>query len=147
MKIIEATTDLKQLNGLALAYMGDAVLDMYVRYYLLAKGKVKPHALHVESTRYVSAKAQAEMVHRLEEDKQFTEQELLVIKRGRNAKSGTVPKNTSVTTYRYSTGFEALLGYLYLTNQSERLDEIIEMALGEYEDKQEKNKGGAQEDE
>ncbi|WYP26680.1 Mini-ribonuclease 3 [Alkalihalobacillus sp. FSL W8-0930] len=138
MKIIKPTTDLKQLNGLALAYMGDAVLDMYVRYYLLAQGKVKPHALHVEATRYVSAKAQAEMVHRLEENGVFTDQEMMVIKRGRNAKSGSVPKNTSVTTYRYSTGFEALLGYLYVTDESERLDQIIEMALGEYENKQEK---------
>ncbi|MCM2677702.1 Mini-ribonuclease 3 [Alkalicoccobacillus plakortidis] len=144
MKIIKPTTDLKQLNGLALAYMGDAVLDMYVRYYLLAKGKVKPHALHVEATQYVSAKAQAEMVHRLEENGVFTEQEMMVIKRGRNAKSGSVPKNTNVTTYRYSTGFEALLGYLYVSNESNRLDEIIQMALGEFENKQEGTEGGAQ---
>ncbi len=70
MKIIEASTDLKQLNAFALAYMGDTVLDMYVRYYLIAQGTVRPHRLHVEATKYVSAKAQATIVGQMltEED-------------------------------------------------------------------------------
>ncbi|TSB44631.1 Mini-ribonuclease 3 [Alkalicoccobacillus porphyridii] len=140
MKIVQPKTDLTQINGLALAYMGDAVLDMYVRYYLLAQGKVKPHALHAEATRFVSAKAQADMLHRLEQNEVFTEHEMSVIKRGRNAKSGSVPKNTSVATYRYSTGFEALLGYLHITDQSARLDEIMQLAL-EIDDKL--TKGGS----
>lgn len=143
MKLIKPKNDLTQINGLALAYMGDAVLDMYVRYYLLAQGKVKPHALHAEATHYVSAKAQADMVHKLEEDGVFTAQEQSIIKRGRNAKSGSVPKNTSVTTYRYSTGFEALLGFLYITDQSDRLDDIMHLALGTKDLSQSESKGDA----
>ncbi len=120
MKLIKATTDLRQLNALALAYMGDAVLDMYVRYHLIAQGKVRPQRLHAEATRYVSAKAQAEVVLTLLKESFLSEKEEAIMKRGRNAKSGTVPKNTDVATYRYSTGFEALLGYLYLQEEAER---------------------------
>ena len=143
MKLMKPTTDLTQINGLALAYMGDAVLDMYVRFYLLAQGKVKPNALHSEATRFVSAKAQADMLYRLENDEVFTAHEMSVIKRGRNAKSGSVPKNTSVATYRYSTGFEALLGYLYITEQSERLDQIMKLALNIKDDNKKVDKEGA----
>ena len=77
-----------------LAYMGDAVLDMYVRYQLIAEGKVRPHQLHKEATSYVSAKAQAMMVRSLLDEGFLTAQEVAVVKRGRNAKSGSVPKNT-----------------------------------------------------
>ncbi|GAF66182.1 hypothetical protein BTS2_3082 [Bacillus sp. TS-2] len=125
MKLTEPTIDLKQLNALALAYMGDAVLDMYIRYHLLAQGKVRPNRLHQEATKFVSAKAQAAVVHRLIEAHFFTEAELAIIKRGRNAKSGTIPKNTDANTYRYATALEALLGYLYLQNDGERMDEIV----------------------
>ncbi|WP_088106029.1 Mini-ribonuclease 3 [Halalkalibacter urbisdiaboli] len=135
MKLIEATTDLRQLNALALAYMGDAVLDMYVRYYLIAQGKVRPHRLHVEATKYVSAKAQAVVVRTLTEEAFFSEEEEALIKRGRNAKSGSIPKNTDAATYSYSTGFEALLGFLYLQEKNERLDEIIKRTFA-YIDKE-----------
>jgi ribonuclease-3 family protein len=113
------------LNSLALAYMGDAVYETYVRYHLLQHGQVKPHFLHKAATRYVSAKAQAGVLHQLIENDFFSEEELAVIRRGRNAKSGTVPKNTDVQTYRYSTAFEALIGSLYLAEKYERLEEII----------------------
>lgn len=113
------------LNSLALAYMGDAVYETYVRYHLLQHGQVKPHFLHKAATRYVSAKAQAGVLHQLIENDFFSEEELAVIRRGRNAKSGTVPKNTDVQTYRYSTAFEALIGSLYLAEKHERLEEII----------------------
>lgn len=121
--------DVKQLNALALAYMGDAVLEQKVREHLLLAGRVKPNTLHKEATKYVSAKAQAVVVHRMIEEGFLTEEELAVFRRGRNAKSGTVPKNTDVQTYRNSSGFEAVLGYLFLVKQIERANDIIDYAI------------------
>jgi ribonuclease III family protein len=121
--------DENNLNSLALAYMGDAVFEQYVRYHLLQRGKVKPHQLHNEATKYVSAKAQSQIIHQLLENGELSDHEVAIVKRGRNAKSGTVPKNTDVQTYRYSTAFEALLGYLFLSKQEERLEEIITAAF------------------
>jgi len=123
------TEDVKQLNALALAYMGDAVLEQKVREHLLLAGRVKPNTLHKEATKYVSAKAQAFIVHRMMDEAFLTEEELAIFRRGRNAKSGTVPKNTDVQTYRNSSGFEAVLGYLYLVKQLERVYEIIDYAI------------------
>ncbi|MDZ5474284.1 Mini-ribonuclease 3 [Bacillus sp. 31A1R] len=117
--------DVKQLNSLALAYMGDAVYENYVRHHLLQNGKVRPNQLHREATKYVSAKAQSQVIHRMLSDQLLSEEEIAVVMRGRNAKSGSVPKNTDVQTYRYSTAFEALLGYLYLLKQEARLEELI----------------------
>lgn len=125
----ERKIDEKQLNSLALAYMGDAVYEQYVRHHVLQSGKVKPHQLHREAKNYVSAKAQAMALHQLIDDHFFTEEEQAVIKRGRNAKSGTIPKNTDVQTYRYSTGFEALIGYLYLSQDKHRLKEVVKMTF------------------
>lgn len=121
----ENTIDAKQLNSLALAYMGDAVFEGYVRRHLLQSGKVKPHQLHREGTRYVSAKAQCQILFRMMDENLLSDEEMAIVMRGRNAKSGTVPKNTDVQTYRYSTAFEALLGYLFLTEQLSRLEELI----------------------
>jgi len=117
--------DVKQLNALALAYMGDAVYEQAVREHLLRSGRVKPNILHKEATRYVSAKAQAYAVKVMQETGFLTDEEEAVLRRGRNAKSGSVPKNTDVVTYNYSSGFEAVLGYLYLLGRNERLEEII----------------------
>lgn len=121
--------DVKQLNALALAYMGDAVLEQKVREHLLRIGRVKPNTLHREATKYVSAKAQSMIVYRLIEENYLTEDELAVFKRGRNAKSGSVPKNTDVQTYRNSSGFEAVLGSLYLLGELDRVYEIIDYAI------------------
>lgn len=125
----ESLIDEKQLNSLALAYMGDAVFENYIRYHLIQTGKVRPHQLHREATHYVSAKAQAGVIHQMIDMDCLSEAELAVVKRGRNAKSGTVPKNTDVQTYRYATAFEALIGYLFLGKQEERLEEIIAAAI------------------
>lgn len=127
-----------QLNSLALAYMGDAVYEVYVRRHLLQSGKVKPNHLHRAGTTYVSAKAQCQVLFRMMDDSLLTEEELAVVMRGRNAKSGTVPKNTDVQTYRYSTAFEALMGFLYLTEKKERLEELIVKSFEFVEEK----KGG-----
>ena len=119
-----AIADYNQMNGIALAYIGDAIYEVYVRQHLLQKGLTKPTKLHHTATRYVSAKAQAFLVGRMEDQHLLTEEEQEYFKRGRNAKSHTSAKNTSVMTYRISTGFEALFGYLYLSEQKDRLDEI-----------------------
>jgi len=125
----ENNIDAKQLNSLALAYMGDAVFESYVRRHLLFNGKVRPNQLHRLATRYVSAKAQCKILFEMMDDQLLSEEELAVVMRGRNAKSGTVPKNTDVQTYHYSTAFEALIGYLFLTDQNERLEVLVEKAL------------------
>lgn len=132
----ENNLDAKQLNSLALAYMGDAVFETYVRHHLLLRGKVRPHRLHREGTRYVSAKAQCQILFQMLDECMLNEEEEAVVMRGRNAKSGTVPKNTDVQTYRYSTAFEALIGYLYLLGRKDRLEELIEKALLLVEEKQ-----------
>lgn len=134
----ESLIDEKQLNSLALAYLGDAVFENYIRYHLIQIGKVRPHQLHREATGYVSAKAQAEIIHQMMGQSLLSEEELAVVRRGRNAKSGTVPKNTDVQTYRYATAFEALIGYLFLAKREPRLEELIEIAIRLVEEK----KGG-----
>lgn len=119
----------KQVNSLALAYIGDAIYEVYVRHHLLSKGNVRPNQLHKLATKYVSAKAQATVLHELSKMAFFSEEEMAIIRRGRNAKSGTVPKNTDVQTYRYSTAFEALIGYLHLEKNADRLAEIIQTSF------------------
>lgn len=117
--------DAELLNGLALAYMGDAVYEQFIREYLLTKGQTKPNQLHRLATNYVSAKAQAWLIDELIAEAKLSKIELDFFKRGRNAKSYSKAKNTDGTTYNKSSGFEAVLGYLYLTQQSARLNEII----------------------
>ncbi|MFS0784188.1 Mini-ribonuclease 3 [Bacillus sp. 1P06AnD] len=118
-----------ELNSLALAYMGDAVYEKYIRHHLLLKGGVKPNQLHRESTRFVSAKAQSKVIHFFLDEALLSEEEEGVVRRGRNAKSGSVPKNTDVQTYNYSTAFEALIGYLYLSDRNERMEELIQKSI------------------
>lgn len=122
-------SDVKQLNSLALAYMGDAVFEQVVREHLILSGRVRPNILHKEATRYVSAKAQAMLVREMMEKDFLSEDEQAVLRRGRNAKSGSVPKNTDVITYHHSTAFEAVIGSLYLSGQTERLQEVLDFSI------------------
>ena len=117
--------DAKLLNGLALAYIGDAVYELAIREHLLDVGQTRPNQLHQYATQYVSAKAQAKIMDYFSEEEILTEEEENYYKRGRNSKINTKAKNTAIQTYLQSTGFEALIGYLYLTKQEERLNEII----------------------
>ncbi|KZZ85478.1 MULTISPECIES: Mini-ribonuclease 3 [Bacillaceae] len=126
---LEKIKNARQLNSLALAYMGDAVYEVYIRHHLLAKGLGRPNDLHRYAKAFVSAKAQAEALKILSEAAFFSEEELEVLRRGRNAKSGTVPKNTDMITYKYSTSFEALIGFLFLEKKEDRLHEIAEEAI------------------
>lgn len=120
----------QDVNGwkpLRLAYMGDAVYEVYVREMLIKRKDVSVHKLHVESIRYVKAAAQSYILHEIMD--KLTEEELDIVRRGRNAKSATVPKNAKVSDYRYATAFETLVGYLYLSQNEGRLNEIIDMAV------------------
>lgn len=122
-------TNWQQLNGLALAYIGDAVYDLFIRTYILEKGLTQPNQLHKESIRYVSAKAQATIIQQLVERKLLTQEEHDYFRRGRNAKSHTIAKNADVVTYRMATGCEALFGYLHLSQQVERLQELFKKSV------------------
>lgn len=117
--------DHTQLNGLALAYVGDAIYEIYIRDYLVEEGLTKPNQLHRTATHYVSAKAQAMLIQAMLAENLLTEEEELFYKRGRNAKSHTSAKNADITTYRVATGFESLMGYLHLTKQTTRLEELV----------------------
>lgn len=117
--------DVKQLNALALAYMGDAVYEQAIREHLLRSGRVRPNVLHKEATRYVAAKSQAIVLQEMLATEFLTEEEQAVMRRGRNAKSGSVPKNTDVGTYKSSSGYEAVIGYLYLLGKTDRTNELI----------------------
>ncbi len=122
------------LPPLVLAYIGDAVFEVAVRQYLIGHSNLRPHHLHREATKFVSAGAQARMLFRIEPS--LTEEETDMVRRGRNAKSGSVPKNADVLEYRHATGLECLAGYLYYSGRVGRLEELIRRGL-EPEDTQE----------
>lgn len=128
--------DVRQMKSLALAYMGDAIYEVHVREYLLKKGQVKPNQLHQAAVTFVSGKSQAAVIlHWISMEGFLSEEELKVTTRGRNAKSGSVPKNISIQTYRYSTAFEALIGYHYLLENKERLMELVNEAINYVEER------------
>lgn len=112
------------LNGSTLAFVGDAILSLYVRDYLVKLGITKTKELQNRSILFVSANAQAKFIQGLITENFLSESEVKIFLRGRNHKSDNKAKNADIVTYRQSTGFEALLGYLYLTENHIRLDEI-----------------------
>ncbi|MDT2833361.1 Mini-ribonuclease 3 [Vagococcus carniphilus] len=130
--------DYSLLSGLTLAYVGDAIYEVYIRDFLIRSGQTRPNQLHRMATHYVSAKAQHYLIEAMIEADILTDDEKAVYKRGRNAKSHTSAKNTSVFIYRASTGFEALMGYLHLTDQKERLEELIGWSIKKIGEKNEK---------
>jgi ribonuclease-3 family protein len=117
--------DAKTLNGLSLAYIGDAVYEIYVRKHMINLGYTKVNALHKHVIKFTSGGAQAEIIHMLINENILTEDEISIYKRGRNSSVNTSRKNISLREYLDATGFESLIGYLYLDNQIERLEEII----------------------
>ncbi len=114
----------KTINIQVLALLGDAVLSLYIREELLNQGINNANKLQDMSIKYVSAKGEVAILNKLIEDNLLTEEELDIVKRGRNNKKENHPKNTDIITYKLSTGFEALLGDLYLNNKK-RLKEIL----------------------
>ncbi|MBM7561774.1 Mini-ribonuclease 3 [Fusibacter tunisiensis] len=113
----------RMMNPLKLAFLGDAIYEAYIRTYLMTQHVMTPHEMSKMSRKFVKASAQAEAVHAIKP--LLSESEWQMIKRGRNQNSASVPKNAVLADYRYATGFEALIGYLYLTNQKTRLYEVV----------------------
>ncbi len=113
------------INSLTLAYLGDAIYEVYIREYLISKKIVKVNDLQKEATKYVSAKGQAGYLQKLISDNVLTDEEVNIVMRARNHKVQHRPKSTDIITYKYATGFEALMGFLYLNNRRQRLDEIM----------------------
>ena len=122
-----STSDVRMLNPLVLAYIGDSVYDTFVRTLLVSGGHGQVAKLHKMSIEFVKAKAQADILERITE--MLTSEEQDIVRRGRNTKSSTIPKNAYISDYRYATGFEALIGFLYLTGQISRLMEVIGMII------------------
>ena len=119
--------DPRQIPALNLAYVGDTIYDLYVRAYLIHTHPETVHNLHLLSARMVCAQGQARAFFALET--QLTEEELSVYRRGRNAHSGTVPKNANVADYRVATGLETLLGHLWVLGREERIDQLMAIAV------------------
>lgn len=124
---VKTESEARMMAPLVLAYVGDAIFEVFIRNYLINQRTVSVNEYHKEATRYVRAKAQAEIVHALEHE--LTEVEWTMVKRGRNQKSATVPKNADLTDYRYATGFETLLGYLFIIGDYERLTLLMSRAV------------------
>lgn len=129
IKLLKEFLNKREINSLSLAYLGDAVYELYIRQYLL-KGNIKVNELQNSAKNYVSAKAQSNFLNKMIEDKFLTEEELQIVKRARNHKSHS-SKSTDIITYKKSTGLEALIGYLKITNNSDRIDEIMKYIVGE----------------
>lgn len=119
--------ELKGYSSLGLAYIGDCIFELYVRTMVVTKGNDRANHYHHETTNYVNAAAQAQMMKRIKP--LLTEEEQGVFRRGKNAKSPSPAKNQSLGNYHLATGFEALMGYLYLSGQMERLHELIRICL------------------
>ena len=120
--------DIAFLNSTVLAYIGDSVYELQIRKYVMEAGQTNADRLHQAAIRFVRAEAQAAALKSLLEE--LTEEELVLVKRARNKKSATKPKNADPVDYKWATAFEALLGYLYLSDNIERLEEITEKAIG-----------------
>lgn len=130
--IIERNKELKDVDlmkPLVWAYIGDNIYELFIRMNLVNSTNLDPHRLHVESIKYVKAKAQAEILSNIYD--KLTEKEKDIVRRGRNAEAHHIPKNAELKDYKYATAFEALIGYLYLSKQDERLKEILNMCINE----------------
>ena len=121
--------ELRTYSALSFAYIGDSVYDMIIRTMIVSKGNNRPNKYHREVIKYVNAKAQTEMMGIIKE--YLTEEEITMFRRGRNSKTISPAKNQSHHDYRIATGFEALIGYLYLAGRMDRIMELVEIGLKE----------------
>lgn len=124
--------DAREYSPLVLAYLGDAIYELFVRTMVIAEENAPVYKLHKHSTSFVKAKAQSRVIHEILEF--LTQEEQEVVRRGRNAKPGTVPKNADIIEYKYATGLEALLGYLYLKQDYTRLMQVLRMCTNVHAD-------------
>lgn len=120
-----------EINVLVLAYLGDTIYENYVRKYLIGKGIGNVNDLQKESVNYVSAKSQAKYLQEMMDINFLSDNEITVVKRARNYKTTSHPKNCDIVTYKYATGLESLIGYLDLEGKRDRIDEIMNFILGE----------------
>ena len=120
----------RKINVLVLAYLGDGIYENYIRRYLIEKGIANVNDLQKESINYVSAKGQAAFLNKMLDEGFLSEEEITIVKRARNYKTTSHPKNCDIVTYKYATGLESLIGYLELENNKERIDEIMNFILG-----------------
>ncbi len=121
--------EVNQMSPLIWAYVGDAVYELYVRTNLINRTNLKPHNLHIEAIKFVKAKAQADLLAKIYDD--LTQEEQEIVRRTRNTKNHHIAKNAEISDYMYSTAFEGLIGYTYLTNNTQRLSEILKMCIEE----------------
>lgn len=131
IKLILNYLNTLNLNSLELAYLGDATYELYIRKYLTQKGNFKVKDLQEKAIKYVSAKAQSNFLDKMIEDNFLNNEELEIVKRARNHKVLSHPKNTSIVVYKKATGIEALLGYLELTENKQRINEIMKYIVGD----------------
>ena len=115
--------EINMLSPLTWAYIGDCVYELYIRTGLVETSNLKPHKLHIETIKYVKAKAQAELLEKIYEN--LSDDEKDIVRRGRNAENHHLPKNSNVQEYMHATAFEALIGYLFLTKKHNRIKEIL----------------------
>ena len=122
--------DIKLLNGSALAYIGDCAYELKIRHHVINQGLTNPNMLHRASVKFVEARGQARIIQEWLHVSDFlSEEEISFYKRGRNHKANTKAKNASIGDYRQATGFEALMGWLYLSQQWERFEELVQDAI------------------
>ena len=119
--------EVNMLSPLVWAYVGDSVYELFIRTNLVNNSNAKPHKLHIESIKFVKAKAQAETLDRIFDRLNSKERE--IARRGRNTENHHIAKNANLADYSHSTAFEAVIGYLYLTHQDKRLEEVLNMCL------------------
>ena len=127
INIEKSSEEVNMMSPLTWAYVGDCVYELFIRTHLVNTTNLKPHKLHIEAIKYVKANAQAKILNEIYDD--LNEEEKEIVRRGRNTENHHLPKNSNVQEYMYATAFEALIGYLYLTKQSERLGEILKKSL------------------
>ena len=123
IKFDRTEEEVNLLSPLTWAYIGDCVYELYIRTKLVNETNLKPHNLHIEATKYVKAKSQAEHLEKIMD--KLTEEEKDIVRRRRNTKNHHLPKNSTVGEYSHATAFEALIGYLFLTKKYSRLKEIL----------------------
>ena len=124
---MKSKEEVNLMSPLVWAYVGDSVYELYIREKLVNATNLKPHKLHIESIKYVKAKAQADILKSIMD--KLTDEEKDIVRRARNAENHHLPKNAEPEDYMYSTAFEGLIGYLYLCKKDERLKEILEMCI------------------
>lgn len=123
--ITKNETEINMMSPLTWAYVGDSVYEMYIRTYLSNSTNLNPHKLHVLSIKYVKANAQSTILKQL----QLTDDEKEIVRRGRNTENHHLPKHATIEDYMYSTAFEALIGYLFLTKKNDRLVDILNQCI------------------